>query len=625
MKPKYIELTGSQYLSEVINKIPAGRLYKKYTGIGATTVEINSNRHSIIVFPTRALAATKAIKHGLLYFGGSYPGITKSDSKEIVELLEAGNQFVKIAAVADSFVSLYNEAGAILKDHFFLMLDEIDSFQSEAHYRPNLEECLDIYFDFPDDKRAMVSATIQDSLDEEIEKEQLWVVNKKCDQLPTIVAISSQTFPIEKIVETIILGYNRLKDDEKVLVAFNSIDGILEIINLLTTKNIAIKDMAALVSESSIDDIPIDLRGRLSEKGKLPAKINFITSAYFVGIDIDESAYVIEITDKNLSHTILTKAKIVQIIGRIRGKMLRCILFLNFAENELLDLNNYKSKLLAQQRHAVEVAECMRKTNALQSFPELFKKQLDWYVENAKVEDVNLLRFVNDQVKVNRLALDYLYNNAKALNDIYNSEESFLKTFEKDYVLKVINTFDNVSQNEILQNQKNEESSKKRKNQKRLEIIDNYGKITYSLTPKPIYAKKDIVEEILLLLSKSEIDFDSAKEKLRRLVESSVTNKPLNNIYRQLSIFILEEKHPLKQLLNEQFLINKPYTPEDILDRLILIEKQVNDRTLIKVEDIKNSKNATSYFRLVFKSKRAEHNTAWKSLGWKSIQDILKK
>lgn len=49
-------------LATYIQKMPHGIVDKQEAGIGATTLEINSKRHSIIVSPTKILAYTKYIK-----------------------------------------------------------------------------------------------------------------------------------------------------------------------------------------------------------------------------------------------------------------------------------------------------------------------------------------------------------------------------------------------------------------------------------------------------------------------------------------------------------------------------------------------------------------------------------
>lgn len=77
--------TGSKLmLSKYIDKMPHGIIDKKIPGIGATTLEINSGRNSIIVLPTKALAYSKHKQHShTLYVGSSIDRLKRTSSSDI--------------------------------------------------------------------------------------------------------------------------------------------------------------------------------------------------------------------------------------------------------------------------------------------------------------------------------------------------------------------------------------------------------------------------------------------------------------------------------------------------------------------------------------------------------------
>lgn len=54
-------------LGDVFDFLPSGLVYKDETGLGATTLELNSQRHSIIVEPIKITASSKAWHHYALY------------------------------------------------------------------------------------------------------------------------------------------------------------------------------------------------------------------------------------------------------------------------------------------------------------------------------------------------------------------------------------------------------------------------------------------------------------------------------------------------------------------------------------------------------------------------------
>ena len=72
-----------KHLQDIFVTTPYGLIKKNRTGIGATTLELNSPRNSIVVVPTRALAYGKAAsskiegesdKYRVLYVGGDITG-----------------------------------------------------------------------------------------------------------------------------------------------------------------------------------------------------------------------------------------------------------------------------------------------------------------------------------------------------------------------------------------------------------------------------------------------------------------------------------------------------------------------------------------------------------------------
>ena len=112
-----------------------------------------------------------------------------------------------------------------------------------------------------------------------------------------------------------------LKKDSnsKILVAYNSLDGMLVCIDLLL-KGLG-KDF-----DSSIGilcgEMSKDKAGKyythIEEDGTLKEQIVFMTCAYFVGVDINESRHVISVSTFNQPFTLLSVEKMAQIVGRCR-------------------------------------------------------------------------------------------------------------------------------------------------------------------------------------------------------------------------------------------------------------------------------------------------------------------
>ena len=120
------------HLQDVFVTTPHGLIKKNKTGIGATTLELNSPRNSIIVVPTRALAYGKAIssriegdpnKYKVLYVGGEITGFTVPTISSY--LMDSSIHYKKFIVVADSLQRLLEVIGKEHYRDYFLMVDEM--------------------------------------------------------------------------------------------------------------------------------------------------------------------------------------------------------------------------------------------------------------------------------------------------------------------------------------------------------------------------------------------------------------------------------------------------------------------------------------------------------------------
>ena len=142
-------------LSDILTQLPHGLIDKKITGIGATTLEIKSPRNSIIVVPTRRLAMQKVDKENkeqgkeVCLYVGSKDNADSTSPTDINTYLDKDEiEYKKIVVVADSLgkviQTIQKRDVDVYRDYFF-MVDEIDTLQSDGHFRDNLENVIDYY------------------------------------------------------------------------------------------------------------------------------------------------------------------------------------------------------------------------------------------------------------------------------------------------------------------------------------------------------------------------------------------------------------------------------------------------------------------------------------------------
>ncbi|KAB1316271.1 hypothetical protein F3B53_26855, partial [Bacteroides ovatus] len=245
-KVKGIFANKRHLLSNYLTKMPHGLVDKKITGIGATTLEINSKRNSIIVFPTKALAYGKHSKHpNTLYVGSEIKGEKEKVTNQQIEEYLAKGGYKKLLVVADSLGRLLGIIGKNYKD-YFLMIDEVDVLQTDNNFRPQLENVIDYYFMFPSKNRCMVTATMKEFNNPLLKKECkfsiTWTYNARRD-----VKLLHTNNIIQAVIEKVISH-----PTEKVFIAYNSILQIRNIIASLDEETR--KECAILCSEASIKE-----------------------------------------------------------------------------------------------------------------------------------------------------------------------------------------------------------------------------------------------------------------------------------------------------------------------------------------------------------------------------------
>ena len=306
-------------LGDVFFESPYGIIKKNRTGIGATTLEINSKRNSIIVVPTKALAYNKALsykdkdgKWSVLYVGSDVDG-APNNMPEIEEYLSDDTiVYKKIIVVADSFYKVIDGIGDDVYNNYFLMVDEIDSFQSDSSYRPKLESVIDYYFNFKNYNRCLVSATLNDFTNPEIAAEPIFNIIYKVPIQKTYNLIHTNNHnavAVTEIKKLYALSTNRI------VVAYNKIQFIRQIIEELGEEY---KDdcqiLCSIASKGNAKGYYAELNA-----SSLSKRITFITCTYFVGIDIDDRFHLISISNNKHPYTLLSHDRLIQIAGRCRN------------------------------------------------------------------------------------------------------------------------------------------------------------------------------------------------------------------------------------------------------------------------------------------------------------------
>ena len=308
-----ITLKEGQYLSDVMNKIPSNCiLSKRIPGCGATTLELDTNRSSIIVVPNVPVIVSKCNKYPNLL--GVYEGVNQS---QIVEYL-TNNPTRKIMTTPESFSkvkSACEKCNVNIYTNFFLLMDECHQLIKDVDYRIDIVMPMNDFFRF--NRKALVSATPIGFSDPRFEENHFEIIEITADYDYRQDITVTQTYNIAKAVGQYLENHNGT-------ICF-FINSVVEIYSIMKHFGI-MEDSAVYCAPKS--------RGKLkTEYGFTNAytewsaesmkKYNFFTGRFFTAFDL-ELPYkpdLVMVTDPyNAEYTMLdVDTDCIQICGRFRN------------------------------------------------------------------------------------------------------------------------------------------------------------------------------------------------------------------------------------------------------------------------------------------------------------------
>ena len=601
-------------LADIFSEMPSGLIYKEETGIGATTLELTSQRNSIIVEPTRVTASSKATKHKALYVGGSTKTVKGTSDWKIKSYLQSKAFPKKIVVVADSLYRVMNMLADLKHQDFFLMIDEIDSFQIDSSFRKSMEACLDVYKLYPKEQRAMVTATALDFSDPLI-VDPVTVLKYNVPTPRTINLISAKKIldkknkgPKKKYVSILLnIAVNKVKEllqafpDEKIMVACNSITGCNNMAQYLVKNGLLtpvdIKILCSVNSKNKVEEFFTELEGPI-----LPAKLNFCTSAYFTGFDITERYHLISISSiKNKIQTLSDK-RLKQIAGRCRDKeglLSETVIFDSWTPEDEETLTIRDCINIAQME--IDALHCI--SHNYKSHP-LLKANIDkireLIVENTNIYGFRFVRWLSsDEPKVSYLNIDAFIEQLRTRQELYSNQWQLYDSLQKEGHSVTI-----FERKDFLKIEKNEIGKEERFEQ----VTTIVGQLRASLTEQDVITRLK-ENKTLTYLQKAILSFFLEYHelievnKLISLLESAAKKRDrrqLNNLQASAHFCTLPTSHVFKRAVNHHLPINSRFTATELLQgwNLILLESGIHKQLETEVQAVRHTK---LYFRLVKK------------------------
>lgn len=568
-------------LADFIAKMPHGIVDKKIPGIGATTLEINSKRNSIIVFPTKALAYGKHSKHpNTLYVGSEIKGESKKITNQQIEEYLTKDGYKKLLVVADSLGRLLSIIGEKNYKDYFLMVDEIDVLQTDNNFRPQLENVIDYYFSFPVKNRCMVTATMKEFSNPRLKGECRFPITWQHNTRRDVTLLHTNNIT-QVIIEKVISH-----PKEKVLIAYNSILQIRNVISGLDEETR--KECAILCSEASIKEAGEYFAPKLGENDTLPARINFATCCYFTGIDIKDKYHLITVSDVRKNHSMLTTDRMTQIHGRCRtenGVLSETIIYNTVGYVLIMEsMESYSAALINKAQKVIKVLESADDiAQGDYTLTDLFSIVKEAIREKAQEriagnELINLTRkdvFGKDVPAY--LNIDYIIERT----ELYASY--FMPETLKEVLSKQVNI---ISYNSLTYDVSPEQNSIEKVNKdaqekltdsyiqeaiNNIKVLSTTGQLNDNIISHEIRHSRSKVKIFYERFSRlyKYVDLDSLLHQLWEIrTSNSVAFKNLNNA---VIYWALDEDHPFKVVIKRGFTLNRSYSANEIQEILIPI------------------------------------------------------
>ena len=305
-----VTLRKGQYLSDVMQMIPTDCiLSKRIPGCGATTLEIMTDRNSIIIVPNVPVINSKEKKFPQMK--GVYEDVTVSD---VVNYLKENRQY-KIMTTPESFGKVKTackRCGLNIYSDFFLLDDECHQLINDVDIRGDIVLPMDDFFLF--EHKALVSATPIKFSDPRFKGFNTIEVCADYDYQQEITI--THTFSIVRAVKDYLQNH-----DGTICIFFNSVEGIISLIKQLeilndTTVYCAPKSRTKLKSDYGYTNAYHEWSASTMKK------YNFFTARFYTAFDLelDHKPDLLMITDPHLSpYTMFdVDTDCIQICGRFR-------------------------------------------------------------------------------------------------------------------------------------------------------------------------------------------------------------------------------------------------------------------------------------------------------------------
>lgn len=563
-------------LSSYISKIPHGIVDKRRPGIGATTLEINAKRNSIIVVPTKILAYNKAQKHPQCQYVGSKINNERgaTSKAELFNYLNSDIGYKKIIVVADSLKRVTDLIGEEVYKTYFLLVDEVDMLQSDSNYRPALENVMDYYFRFDKRNRCLLTATMVEFSNPCLKHEtRFYLTDGKPKRNIKLIHTDNINALVKKEIE-------KNTNEEKILIAYNSITQILGIIYNLDSD--LQKKCSILCSEASEKEAG-EFYAVLNNN-KLPSSIVFMTCSYFAGVDIEDEYHLVTVSNAEKFFQILSIDKMTQIAGRCRlenGLLSETIIYNTPKKIALFDDGTFQEMLLNKADKVLDLYKAADKiskndTDLVRLFSIVKKAIQEKATEKIGGEEISLTRpNIDGKYVPAYFNIDSIVEKMKLDTGYYMIPEWLKNELAKSFnIVSYISINEEINESQMIAEEKSIQGQKQQ--------LDNYVKEAIAIIEQLEATgglNDDELKKLIRSSKRNTRDFYERFMKLYKYADNNIiiselwdiraeNKKSFKDINNAVIFWALEDSHPLKTDISYSLIKGNLYSSDDLKEIL---------------------------------------------------------
>lgn len=398
MKSYNLEINKNQYLSDIMDQLPSNTIiFKTLTGIGATHLELNSPRHSIIIEPN--VPVIKGKRNNKIM--GVFEGISASDI--LGHLYNPKIPFKKIMVTPESFhkvVDAIKSSEFDLYIDFFLLFDECDKVSKDVDYRKSIIEPMEDFFKF--EQKAFISATAIEPSDPRFKSAgftKLYIIPTFDNTIELkLICTNNVTASFKRHISQ----YEQ--EGERYCIFYNSTRGIANLISEMDIVN----ESTVFCSRTKGNDFKIKVATHEYFDPKHLKKYNFFTSRFFSAVDMitDDKPRIITLTDLyTAEHSMIDPSgDAPQILGRFRNGIASATAISNTKRNLPCMSQSEAESFLNGSEITYREIENLYLSATNQGAISTLKEAL---------ELVNYANYVNEDRSKNSFMYDYFFHHEK--------------------------------------------------------------------------------------------------------------------------------------------------------------------------------------------------------------------